>query len=763
MSATRICGTTDKPPLAPKNCKKTHHSLGGMPVRFKAIDGEGFTDEDGVHRYKLLGVGQEQISNNRGLDWDETLDFLYSHYEKGTAFVGFFLGYDFTQWFKNLSEERARMLLTVEGRAKRQRKVKSKTPIAPHPVEYHGWQFDILGSKRLRIRPKRCGCAIQSCPCTNKAPWMYVCDVGGFFQTSFLNVIAPRNWPDPIVTEEEYAILERGKASRSNAVLDADNAEYNRLENAILERVMYKYAEGLEAAGIHLTPSKWFGPGQAAQEWLRGRAPKREEVEAIVPLWFRDAARMSYIGGWFELFIHGMIIGDAEEYDLNSAYSAIIASLPCLLHGTYTRGEGKPPETESSQLVLVRARAWGQAYGDRGAKKHYIGAMLHRDPYGRISRPLVTEGWYWQHELDAAYRAKCITKITEDRYFEWVMFTPGQCPPDCHPQPLRELRSLYRQRLAVGKDSPLGKAAKTIYNSNYGKFAQSVGNPLFGNPIYASLITAGCRTLILDAIATHPGGKANVLMVATDAVFFLDKHPGLKLSQNLGEWSHKHRTNLTVFKPGVYWDDSTREAIAKGEHPTFKARGINAVAFASELASIDRSFTEWNGRVPSPWTDEKDTRVAGGKPQWPVVHYRPNFVMVTALQALIQKDWSKAGLVTQGDDVEPVEQSSVPYDKRCDVYFDESRGVYRSEPLFFGETCGPKIMKVGDEWVNVIMCASTPYEKRFGADDPFSDESKERWGITPDGYVSDPFRDILMGRVGPQQDVSPGHSVADVL
>jgi hypothetical protein len=748
--------TINEKKRAPKNRKKTHHPLGGLPLKFRAIDGEGFTDDDGIHRYKLLGIGQDQISNPHGLEWVEVLSFLYDHFEKGTVYAGFFLGYDFTQWFRQLPEERARMLLTIEGRNVRKRKVTGNHAIAPHPVEYAGWQFDILGTKRLRIRPKRCDCTIQSCKCKPKAAWMYVCDVGGFFQSSFLNVIDPSKWDEPIVTDEEYAIILEGKAARSDARLDARTALYNRLENEILERVLARYAEGLEAADVRLTPSKWFGPGQAAQEWMRGRAPTRESLETLPDWkWFSEFAAASYFGGWFEIMMHGLIEGLCYEYDINSAYPAIIAKLPCLLHGTFERGTGKPPASAEGRYTLIRARVWTQAYAER-RKHHHIGAMLHRDAGGRISRPLMTEGWYWQHELDAARRAKCITRITDDRYMEWCSFIAGQCPSDCHPFPMREVERLYLQRLAVGKDTPFGKGAKNIYNSMYGKFAQSVGNPLYGNPVYASLITAGCRTMILDAIASHPKGKANVAMVATDAVFFLDPHPGLSEGKALGQWERKTRSCLTLFKPGVYWDDDARDAIARGEIAYFKARGINAAAFSRELARIDGQFRAWNGQPAS--TDPFDR---GRSQRWPGVEYRPTFVMKTALQALIQGNWDECGAVTQGDDVIPVKQSSNPQDKRCDTYFDPDRGLYRSEPHWFGEGCGVRLGKVDGTYTSTIECASTPYEKKFGAEDPFSDESKEKWGVTPDGYVGDAFRDILLRGEGPPADVIAGQSSAD--
>jgi hypothetical protein len=743
-------------------------------MKFMAIDGEGFMDDDGIHRYKLLGIGQDQLSNDYGLGFDEIMTFLYDHYEKDTAYIGFFLDYDFTQWLKNLPENRARMLLTIEGKAKRKRKVKGDHSIAPHPVEYDEWQFDLLGYKRFRLRPKMCNCPVASCPCKPKRPWMYICDVGGFFQTSFLNVINPSAWPEPIVTQEEFDTILEGKAQRSSAMLDSDTALYNRLENEVLERVMTVYANGLEAIDVRLTASKWFGPGQAAQEWMRGRAPKRTVVEEAVPQWFRDMAQWSYYGGWFELMMHGIIPGKTHEYDVNSAYPAIIAELPCLIHATYTRGIGKPMVLPG-ELCLVKAWVWSQPPNRTdqyhyNPKKMHIGAMLHRMPDGSILRPSSTQGWFWWHELEAAKRAGCITRISDDRFFEWAKFTPGQCPPDCHPNPMREVRSLYNQRLAVGKDSPMGKGAKTVYNSDYGKFAQSIGSPLYGNPIYASLITAGCRIMILDAIATHPKGKSNVAMVATDAVYFLDEHPELPLSDKLGEWEHKIKRNLTLFKPGFYWDDTTREQIAAGKTPVFKARGIPAASFKHEIARVDAQFRKWtrddngkclpHGRTPDilePIQFRRTEERVSNHGTWPSVSFQPGFCMTTALQALMQNNWKLAGTVTEGENTEPLTQNAWPGMKRTNAYSEESRErdkygfdseykVYRSEPVTLGPKwwCTRRLGIFHPEESELYI--STPYEKRFGSDDPFSDESRQQSGISPDGYVSDAFTDILYGK-----------------
>jgi DNA polymerase type B, organellar and viral len=683
--------------------KKSSHAARGArrrqvrtePLRFVCVDGEGQTLADGSHRYVLLGVGDQQISDPGGLDYLDIFAFLYSQFQTGSVcYSGFFLTYDFTQWLRSLPEYQARRLLDSKERAKRKRRIghngeNLSSQEIYFPVDIHGWEFDILGNKRFKLRPK------------GESRWMYICDTGGFFQKSFLKVIDPAEWKEPVVSPEEYKIIEEGKSRRDDAVLDDDMMYYNRVENRAHSRVLGELDKGFRELGIHLSPKQWFGPGQAAQAWLEGRAPTSKEIRDIIPPWFLEAARESYIGGWFEIPVHGIVPGVSYEYDINSAYPFIISRLPCLRHGQYARSDSIPVQDKGVPVLhLVRATVWSSKSQEVPAHyNHYIGAMLHRDGDGNISRPLKTEGWYWHHELEAARNAG-ILKGYDTR--EVLSYYPCNCAP-----PFAEIQDVYDLRIQVGKKTPLGIACKLMPNSLYGKFAQSVGTPKFGNSVYASLITAGCRTMILEAIGSHPKGKSDVLMVATDGVYFRTPHPGLECNGNLGSWDSNIKSNLCLFKPGVYWDDATRESIRSGESPVFKARGVSARYFARALEDIDRQFTRMR--------EDRSTE------KWPCVDFTLDFSVVSAVQALARGKWETAGTVNH--DV-PATQSSNPVKKRMAAYWDGD--ILRSKP--------PK---------NLPFEACHPYMKRFGMEDPFSQESEEQQGITPEGNASELWKQVL--------------------
>lgn len=260
-------------------------------VEFIMVDGEG-TGEGCDHKYILLGCGDIQLERPDGFtDITEIFGFLYEQFREHprACFAGYYLGYDFNMWLRTLPRDRAYYLLSEVGRAKRKRvcKCRGRKPcrharIAPHPVEYHGWQFDILGYKRFKLRPKSCDCRNATCQCDGQAQWMYVNDAGPFFQASLLSVINPEKWVSPIVSPEEYATILEGKSSRGTAVLDDDMRRYNRLENVVGARLLTALNVGFSSADIRLSKKQWFGPGQAAQCWMRLDGKLEKDRKSVV-------------------------------------------------------------------------------------------------------------------------------------------------------------------------------------------------------------------------------------------------------------------------------------------------------------------------------------------------------------------------------------------------------------------------------------------------------------------------------------------------
>lgn len=640
---------------------------------FIGVDCEGI-GKGKNHRAVLLGVGEKQHiahDTERGLQWKEAFEFLYAQFEAKpkAAFVGFFLTYDFNSILRTLPEKAARMLLTPQGKVMRKRRDNKGQHY--FPVRNDGWEFDMLGYKRLSIRPW-CGCipeAGKTCE-HDEMPWMHICDAGPFFQMPFAKVIEPEMWKDDpggdIASPAQRRLIEAGKNRRSYADLDEEMMLYNRLENVLLAQVMQRLAKGFKSVGINLSRNQWYGPGASAAKWLQlNKAPKKADLEGLgIPEWFSEICQQSYYGGWFEIFSHGLIYGESWNYDINNAYPYATSKLPHICgDGRVSRGNGK--YQGSGKYVLVYATVYG--------KSTRIGPVPYRDKSGNILRPDVAKGWYWLSELDASRRARLVRQI---RYHEWAEFIP--CG---HDNPFGDVRTMYDLRLSVGKSSAQGLAIKLTNNSLYGKFAQNVGSAPFGNWFYSSYITSHCRTQILDAIASHPGRENSVLMVATDGVCFDSRHPGMAISKSLGEWEESKYDDLCLFKPGVYWHKSGKEKLLK-----IKSRGVPKAAFQKEIEGVEALFglmLTYGSHPQSPIFQQAIKDKFGNfiynfsvESGWPKFTAKVSFRMKSCKQALNEGKWDSAGEVMESA---TIWQSSDPESKRRAPYYNSRKNRIDTE------------------------------------------------------------------------------------
>ncbi len=650
-------------------------------MNFVGVDGEGINvvlpDGNTVHRYVMLSVGDTTLyRGGQELTWQDCFEFIWQHHldNPDSTYVGFYLGYDFTMMLKTLPRERAQYLFYPGLRAR----VRSGNNSVPFPVRFGEWEFDILGMRRLKIRRKRA------------KEWVYINDTGSFFQTSFLSVIEPTKakWPtEAPCTMGEFEQIREGKNKRADTYQEDDNSyyddmvKYNRLENKVLAEVCRILNQGFVDNGVRLARNQYYGPGQAIQQWLNAQVREhgatllREDIEPLLSPEVIEAAIASYYGGWFEITRHGHQPGITHEYDIVSAYPHIMRDLPCLCGGVETTGVDN-----TDRYVLCHAALKG--------RNRYLGVAPFRNHQGNIIRPNNTVGWYWRHEIDAGTRAGLIDDVVIDSAYRI-----NRCG---HRPPLGGLARLFQRRAEVGKATPSGKALKLMLNSCYGKMAQSVGSPKYGNPIYASLITSVCRTMILDAIATHPNGASSVVMVATDGIYFDSPHPTLGLGDRLGQWEYAEKHNLCTMKPGVYWDDKARETNAN--MLAIKSRGISAKALLGEIARLDKAFDEY----------------ANGGPV-PTISIPVPFAVTSPKLALTRGKWETAGLV-EYDTFR--EDSAVLEPKRCMPYVDN--GIVKSLPAQ---------VPYGVE--------SVAYDRRFG----YTDREAE-FGYSFEGSVRDAIAEI---------------------
>lgn len=705
---------------------------------FIGVDSEGI-GKGPHHRAVLLGVGKEHYicrDMDKGLQYEEVFSFLYAQFERAprAAYVGFYLSYDFNQWLRSLPRAAAWLLFSKAGREKRRvtnaRDRKGNPSVNRrmyYPVHTPNWDIDMLGMKRLSIRPRVCNCTVEGIKCEHtQKPWMHICDAGPFYQMSFARTCHPDMWKDdpggPICTQEEWDQLFAGKERRSYAKLDQEMIDYNALENDLLARCMGRLAKGFASIGIRLAKDQWYGPGASAAKWLSSKgAIKHDKLSDLMPDYFEDICRKSYFGGWFEIFSHGIIMGSSWNYDINNAYPFATSKLPHICDKCrYRRGTGA--YTGNSAYVLL--------YGTLHAANSRIGPMPYRAKDGSILRPNITKGWYWQHEIEAAKRAGLVKKqFTE----EWTEFIPCD-----HANPFGEIRALYDLRLSVGKNSAQGLSIKLNNNSCYGKFAQNTGSAPFNNWFYASLITANCRVQILDAIATHPRKADSVLMVATDGICFDSRHPGLSVTNKLGEWEETEYTDLCLFKPGVYWHKEGKEALLK-----VKSRGVPKKEFMEGIADVEEYFMAMHANWRAPGQIHEYINDDGYSTEirlvWPWFKVSVNFRMKSCKQAINERKWNNAGEVQENV---RLLQDSNPSGKRRNARYNVERRridsfihdipILNTETRYYGEVRYPKHKDLGYGFDGspidgILEAAESIRSKPANYDIPLTESDEYEW------------------------------------
>jgi DNA polymerase type B, organellar and viral len=558
-------------------------------AQFRGVDGEGGNvAEEGTlfgvrHQYLSLRAGPDLLETGSPLSWHECLSFLAS-LDPSYIYISYFFDYDVTMVVRTLPEERARRLLypalrTAEG-------AHWAAPVdltAPDGSEY---QIDYLPHKEFRVR-RRVQWRHEQGICQDSwGPWIVLSDVGQFFQSSFLTTLIKWN----VGTEAEREMIRAGKAKRADfGVFNEETRAYNALECVLLEQVMTEFRDVCEETGY--VPKKWQGPGYLASAMLAAHGvPKRDDIPILKNDSFRLLAQAAYYGGRFETTAAGPIRRTVYQYDINGAYVSLLRGLPCLLHGSWRRVHDRP--------------SGGTWFGQVHFNHDRVGRLYHlpvRLKNGNIQYPREATGVYWSCEVEAAEAAGTRTDFIEGWVYE----------PACDCRWFDFVDDYYAERLRLGK-SAKGMVLKLAGNSVYGKIAQSIGYAPYANPVWAGLITAGCRAQLVNAYAQAPD---DCYMLATDGLF-TGKRLDVKISRELGDWEETvHDNGIFIVQPGIYF---------AGDEP--KSRGVERGRITDMRAVFE---AQWDKFAASRGTDHTVSI--------PVDNF------ITAKQALQRNKWDIAG------------------------------------------------------------------------------------------------------------------------
>lgn len=479
---------------------KRSHPDSNMYHPILAIDGEGITDKNGRHRYVMLAASNGQYIAAQELTSGQCLDFLLN-LPKRHLIVGFSITYDVCKWIGNLPKRYLSELWKSGS------------------VRWGPYSIRWAPGKQINIRHV-------------DGRKVHIYDTFGYFQRSF--VAALDEWK--VGTPEQIERIREMKASRGT-FSDESTAEmlaYCQEECALLVQLVGRLRDAIIEGDIPM--QQWYGAGAIAAAIMQKENVK-PHMERQPPEKYSEAILSAYFGGRFELFESGYH-ENVYMYDIRSAYPHILSSLPCQTHLVYQDHAGY---VESEYALYLCT--WNLPLDTP-----YPPFPFRHETTRAIAYPLQGEGWYHASEVRAAMRL-FEGQIVVERTISIV----PHCPPECSGNPFGFIPRYYAYRNTLKqRGSQAQLTIKLGLNSLYGKTAQGVGfgdkKPPFQSYLYAGMITAGTRAMLLDAIGQNPD---RIIWTATDGIA---STVPLNLDEggDLGEWEGYYADWVFCVQPGVY-------------------------------------------------------------------------------------------------------------------------------------------------------------------------------------------------------------------
>lgn len=517
------------------------------------------TDDRGRAVYRLFRVGDSELFL-RGLPL-ETED-IFEHIlaaPRDAILVGYHFTYDATLIVRDLSRERVSRLLQGPQEDARQDASEHVSPYTwwrDYAVDWKpGSYFRVARLERDRFRVV---------PGTART----VNEVSGYFRQTFYETLVKFGVGSE---RERLFVADMKEAEHAFSEIGQPERDYCETDCQLLADVM----EGLrsDCVASDILPQQWRGPGYlAAILHKRHDTPRRDDL----PVRSADLdlmALQAYMGGRFEAVRIGEIAETVREADLNSTYAAVLPTLPCSLHTTWTRIRNFDKELANDD---------GQ-FCARVVFDHSREVRLCSLPVrvkGRLLWPRRGGGSYYAVELRAALRAGAAIHQYHGGY---------KATRHCDCVPYDWVRDIYARRVELGSDTR-GYPLKIALAALYGKFVQRLGSAPWRDYIAAGLTTATVRAWLIDAYRER---MDDVVMIASDAIYSTGDPLPLSYGNGLGQWEPIDRFSLFVVQPGLYWS------------PGFaaKTRGIPRSAVIDKADQFEGAWRNWlrtggEGRVP---------------------------------------------------------------------------------------------------------------------------------------------------------------------
>lgn len=508
--------------------------------RWLGIDGEGVGRKP--HRYVMLACSDgDVIERQKGLRTTECLDFFLRLSTRDVRMCGYYLSYDWTQILRDLPDESLYRLFRPDTRAKPESEGKGF-----EWIDWEGYRLHWLAHAMWIGDDERS---------------VVVWDLGRYYQGPFVGAL--KDWG---IAPEVQDRIEKMK--RKRAVFSWRDRTKIR-EYCLSEcRALSELATALERAHTEagIIPRGWHGPGSTAGALLSREGIK--EKRGSHPPAVLIAAQVAYVGGRAEISCSGRIKRPVYGYDITSAYPYHASSLPCLQHSRWYRS--------TSERALEKAE-WAIVSGDIDRCTVDWGPLPVRLRNGSIVFPRGGARGYWYRDEWLMARSWPNTRLRFDHAF--ILRSECEC------KPFAFIRSVFAERLRVGKSTGAGRILKLAMNSVYGKLAQNSGSAQYQSRLWAGMITSGTRAQVLSLMIDHKR-LDSVIMVATDGVFSTEERETGPVV--LGGWERNdYPDGVTLVRPGIYWSGDGK----------LRARGLGRESLERAREELARAIANGGDRV----------------------------------------------------------------------------------------------------------------------------------------------------------------------
>jgi hypothetical protein len=394
-------------------------------------------------------------------------------------------------------------------------------------------------------------------------------------------------------SQDEMALL--GSLSPEGVQFTLDNwdkiLEYAEKDSNLTARLAWMVVEQFESSGVRMVrPYSLASVAERSALDLCIIPTINDDIEDRLPI--VSAFWTGYQGGHFESTGSG--IAQAQAQDITSAYPHVMWWLPDSSSGQWVGTWSGDDEDDSRQYLDEEHSMYSLSIFEAfvsfpKGRKIYPAAKLSKTA-GCLMNPREVFGFFTGDEIIEFEKQGGDVDIER-----WAAFIPDDRNEDAEDvengvrYPFRPfIKKFYGEKLhqdtLKAEGSPLydekkREVAKTQINSLYGKTIQAIdkeGTRVSGslfNPMYAAVITAGCRMRCAEIIRVN--GYQNIISVATDGVIFeagedlvVPENPmpvffdGERI--NLGDWENDGEGTLMMMMSGVY--SMIKNGIAKSTY-----------------------------------------------------------------------------------------------------------------------------------------------------------------------------------------------------